>query len=209
MDSSGVETPQGGIQTSDYTPVALPEDIVYDEIIEEDVVLGESEAIFGKKIWYKGNVTVRNNVSIRDGIVRIDGDFIIEDGSFHLAYMTFMVEGDLRLQTLLEDDVYGEGTGSLGIRSSSLVVKGDFYNQSAAGYWPFGEDAVLELHGNLTNLSKAGFNSTHPRLYGKVVFAGEEEQHLFVEEVETRKARVGKIQVANAAGKLFLDSSIP
>lgn len=174
---------------SDYVKTVLPEDIVYDEIIEGDAILSDWIEIRDKKILYLGDVTINDFVKISNSTIRVSGQIILQSGGeLQMENSTIWTDGDFRLT----------GGGIKGRQENVLVVMGGFYTQHS---WDIPLGLTLELHGNFYHIE--GSLNTKKSDWGQIVFAGEEEQHVSMGDGNLRN-----IVVSNREGKIHADTPL-
>lgn len=146
-------------KVSEYVKTVIPEDIVYDEIIDGDTVLSSGGVIRNKKILYQCAVFVNSNIQFSNCTIKILGNLVMQSGYLNVQNATVWVDGDFRIQSLNEKKEYGATAAYLtGGNNASIVVKGDFYTHSTYDKNCIGMGSNLELHGDFYQLGTSYFN---------------------------------------------------
>lgn len=204
FQTEGQKKDNGDNWQSDYANKTIPEDIVYDEIIEGDTVLSGGE-YYKKKILYKGNVYIDNRVNFSYSTIRVTGNIVFQSGALESNESTIYVDGDFRIQSEDERGEYGSTQAHLHANSGThIVVGGDFYTQSTNHSNEIDRyRSVLELHGNFNQVDESYFKN-----YGKLVFAGEKDQHISMPLLNypLEMSLLGRIEVSNQEGKIYADT---
>lgn len=164
--------------------------------LTQDTVIAATEVVVngrgnGHKLTIEGDFLLGPNFILNDGaLLHIKGDLRVQEVTGELpvglessGMAQVIVDKDLRVQKKDENGNYGEISGGLFMDVTGqlkIVVKGDFYCQSTSSRAQIHEGVILELHGDFNLLGKYSvFSSTK----GRVVFAGDSEQHIFMESV--------------------------
>ena len=117
---------------------------------------------------------------------------------------------DFRIQSKNEDGSFGKSTGYVRLHAGTkLTVYGDFYTESTS-YNYFGDgstsdSAILELHGNFSQIGTDTYYFHYGTSYFKTIFAGDGEQHISFDRYDNL-ADLGQIEVLNAGQTIYLDT---
>ena len=192
-------------KVSEYVKTVIPEDIVYDEIIDGDTVLSSGGVLRDKKILYQGDVIVDSNVQFSNCTIRITGNMVMQSGSLNAQNSIVWVDGTFRIQSESEEGEYGDTAAYLtGGNNACIVVKGDFYTESINDNNQINKGLILELYGDFHHLGDSSFNRVSSA-WGTLVFAGEKKQHV---SMGTMRGKLKSIVVANHAGKIYADTPL-
>ncbi|WP_394921449.1 RHS repeat-associated core domain-containing protein [uncultured Robinsoniella sp.] len=189
----------------EYVKTVIPEDIVYDEIINGDTVLSSGGVISDKKLLYQGDVIFDSNVQFSNCTIRITGDVVMQSGSLNAQNSIVWVDGTFRIQSESEEGKYGDTAAYLtGGNNACVVVKGDFYTQSMNINNQINKGLILELYGNFHHLGDSSYNRL-TNASGTLVFVGEKAQHV---SMGSQNGKLKNIEIANSEGTINADTPL-
>lgn len=114
------------------------------------------------------------------------------------------------MQSRNENGSFGKSTGYVHLKTGTkLTVYGDFYTESTF-YNYFGDGsasdpAILELHGNFSQIGTDTYYFQYSTPCLKTIFAGDGEQHISFDRYDNL-ADLGQIEVLNAGQTIYLDT---
>ena len=189
--------------TGERVELISPQESGFRYTIDGDLV---ATGIFYDDIQVNGDLIVETGANFnKNAAVTMSGDLVVEGRLNLYEKTTIDIGGDFRVQKRTEDGTYGETAGFLvQYDSSKITVTGDVYYQSINDVSIMKPEASLELHGDF---HQVGTNTYFLPGGGKIIFSGEEDQHISFDRWDNR-SYLGSVQVTKAGGKLYADTSI-
>ena len=198
-----------------------------DLVIEERYILGNDMCINnleirsgmlvlnGYKLTVYGDIyQTGGSLLVWNGILKVEGDYIQEDGEVDLRGNT-VIEGDFRIQsrTVSENGTYlwgiSEGNISMNNETDYLLVKGNMYESTHNGIY-IGYRGKVELKGDfIQTIEELSYDSGS--FYPNMIISGSEEQkiHFFETEKSEVMNLLGNLEVTNVSeGGVFIEGNV-